>query len=62
MSLTQTPTLLPRRRQAPTLPVLMHRVHNPIDPWVRTNGFVLGVHENDFEVLVRGVLVDPVGV
>ena len=40
----------------------MDRVDNPTDPRITTNGLVLGVNENDFEVLVGGILVDPVRV
>ena len=42
--------------------MLMHRVHDPVDARVRADGFVLGVDEDDFEVFVGRVLVDPVGV
>jgi hypothetical protein len=38
------------------------RLDDPIDARISTDGFVLWVHKNDFEVLVRRVLIDPVGV
>ena len=40
----------------------MNRIHDPIDPAIAANGFMLRVDEDDLEVLVRGVLIDPVGV
>ena len=41
---------------------LVNGVHDPIDTAVAANGFVLRIDEDDLEVLVGGVLVDPVGV
>ena len=35
---------------------------DPVDTGITTDGFVLGVNENNFEVFVCRVLVDPVGV
>ena len=40
----------------------MDGLNNPIDTGVTTDGFVLGVNENDLKVFVCRVLVDPVGV
>lgn len=40
----------------------MHRLDDPVDTGITTDSFVLGVDENNFEVLVGRVLVDPVGV
>ena len=40
----------------------MNGLHNPIDTGIATDGFVLGVNENDLKVLVCRVLIDPVGV
>ena len=40
----------------------MNGLDDPIDAGVAADGFVLRIHEDDFEVLVRRVLVDPVGV
>jgi hypothetical protein len=37
-------------------------VADPVDAGVTANGLVLGVNTDDLEVLVGGVLVDPVGV
>ena len=41
---------------------LVHRLNDPVDPSVATYGLVLGIHQNDFEVFVCGVLIDPVRV
>ena len=62
MALVQTSALLPRRRQTTHLTVLVHRVHDPVDAWVAAHGLVHGIHEDDLVVLVRAVLVDPVGI
>jgi hypothetical protein len=35
---------------------------DPVDAGITTDGLVLGVDTDDLEVLVGGVLVDPVGV
>ncbi len=41
---------------------LVNRVDDPADSRVTADSLVAGVHEDDFEVLVRGILVDPVRV
>ena len=40
----------------------MDRVADPVDAGIPADGLVLGVDEDDLEVLVGRVLVDPVGV
>ena len=40
----------------------MDRLDDPVDAGITANGLVLGVDKDDLEVLVGGVLVDPVGV
>lgn len=60
--LPQPPRLLPRGSQPARLAVLVDRLHDPVDACVAADGLVLRVHEDDLEVLVRRVLVDPVGV
>lgn len=40
----------------------MNRVADPVDAGIPADGLVLGVDEDDLEVLVGRVLVDPVGV
>jgi hypothetical protein len=37
-------------------------VADPVDAGIAADSLVLGVNEDDLEVLVGGVLVDPVGV
>lgn len=41
---------------------LVHRVDDPVDAGITTDGLVLRVDQDDFEVLVGRVLVDPVRV
>jgi hypothetical protein len=41
---------------------LVNGVADPVDAGITADGLVLGVNEDDLEVLVGGVLVDPVGV
>lgn len=41
---------------------LVDSVADPVDASIAADGLVLGVDEDDLEVLVGGVLVDPVGV
>jgi hypothetical protein len=40
----------------------MNRIDDPVDTRIPTNSLVLRIDENDLEVLVCRVLVDPVGV
>ncbi|KAJ8579100.1 hypothetical protein ON010_g97 [Phytophthora cinnamomi] len=51
-----------RRREATLLAALVHGVGDPVDARVATDDLVRVVHHDDLEVLVRGVLVDPVRV
>jgi hypothetical protein len=44
------------------LTYLVHWLDDPVDSRVPPNGFVLGVNENDFEILVGGILINPVGI
>lgn len=41
---------------------LVNGLANPVDAGITADSLVLGVNEDDLEVLVGGVLVDPVGV
>jgi hypothetical protein len=41
---------------------LVNGVADPVDAGIAADGLVLGVDKDDLEVLVGGVLVDPVGV
>jgi hypothetical protein len=62
MALAQTAGFLARRSEATRFAVLVNRVDDPADSGVTADSLVAGVHEDDFEVLVRGILVDPVRV
>jgi len=41
---------------------LVDRLNNPVDPGITTNCLVLRIDKDDFEILVRGILVYPVRV
>jgi hypothetical protein len=41
---------------------LVNWINNPIDARITTDGLMLGINQNDLEVLISGILVDPVGV
>jgi hypothetical protein len=62
VALAQTTRLLAGGGQAAGLAVLVHGVDDPVDAGVAADGLVLRVDEDDLEVLVRRVLVDPVRV
>ena len=42
--------------------MLVNRIADPVDASITADGLVLGVDEDNLEVLVGGILVDPVGV
>lgn len=52
MTLVETPALLAGGSEAAELAVLVHWVDNPVDAGIAADGFVLGVNEDDFKVLV----------
>lgn len=60
MALTQTARLLASRSETTRFTMFMNRVYNPIDAGITTNGFVLRVDQDDLEILVCGVLIDPI--
>jgi len=62
VTLVDTSRLLACRCEAASFTVLVDRVDDPIDTRITTDGLVLRIDEDDFEVLVGRVLVDPVGV
>jgi hypothetical protein len=43
-------------------PYLVNGLDDPVDAGITTDGLVLRIDEDDFEVLVGRILVDPVGV
>jgi len=61
-ALAVTTVLGAGRGESPEFSVLHDRSDDPVDSWVTTDGLVLWVNEDDFEVLVGGVLADPVRV
>lgn len=62
VALSETSALLAGGGETSALTVLVHRLDDPVDARVLADDLVLGVDEDDLEVLVCGVLVDPVGV
>ena len=62
VSLAQTTALLAGGGETAALAVLVDGLDDPVDARIAADGLVLGVDEDDFVVLVRRVLVDPVRV
>ena len=62
MTLVETTRLLAGGGETTSLAVLVDGVDDPVDAGILADGLVLGVNEDDLEVLVGRVLVDPVGV
>jgi hypothetical protein len=62
MTLVEATRLLACGSETTGLAMLVDWVDDPIDARVPADGLVLWVNENDLEVLVGRVLVDPVGV
>jgi hypothetical protein len=60
VTLAEAARLLAGGGEAAGLTVLVDGVDDPVDARVAANSLVLRVDENDLEVLVGGVLVDPV--
>jgi len=62
VSLAQAAILLANARKPTSFTTLVHRVYNPVDSGITTNGFVVGINEDDLVVLVNTILVNPVRV
>ena len=62
VALVETAGLLAGGGEATGLAVLVDGVDDPVDAGIDADGLVLGVDQDDLEVLVGRVLVDPVGV
>jgi hypothetical protein len=52
----QTTVLLASRGETTELTVLVHRLAEPVDPWVIADSTVSNIHKDDLKVLVGGVL------
>jgi hypothetical protein len=52
----QTTELLASRGETTQLTVLVHRVAEPVDPWVVADSAVCNVNKDDLKVLVGGIL------
>lgn len=62
VALVDTTGLLASGGKTTGLAVLVDSVADPVDASITADGLVLGVDKDNLEVLVGGVLVDPVGV
>jgi hypothetical protein len=62
VALVDTTGFLAGGSETTALAVLVDSVADPVDAGIAADSLVLGVNEDDLEVLVGGVLVDPVGV
>lgn len=62
VTLSETTGLLSGGSQSTRFSVLVDWVDDPVDARIAADGLVLRVNEDDLEVLVSGILVDPVRV
>jgi len=62
VSLAQSTRFLASCSEATSFAVLVYRLDDPVDSGVTADHGVLWVDEDDFEIFVGRVLVDPVGV
>jgi len=60
VTLAQTSRLLAGGGETTRLPMLVHRLDDPVDARVATNSFVLRIDQYHFIVLVCRILIDPV--
>jgi hypothetical protein len=61
-TLAQTTSLSTSASKTSALPVLVHRVHNPVNTGVVTDLRMRRIDQNNFVILHSGILVDPVRV
>jgi hypothetical protein len=59
-TLAETTTLAASRGDTTALAVLVHRVANPVDLGVIADNSVLNINEDNFEIFVGSIGVDPV--
>ena len=59
---SEATVLLAGRGEASSFAVLVHRVHDPVDASIVSDGNVGRIHQDNLEVLVSSILVDPVRV
>lgn len=62
MTLVDTSGLLTSGSQTSSFTVLVNRVADPVVTSISSDGLVRWINKDNFEVLVSGVLVNPVGV
>jgi len=59
---SKTAVLFSNAGEAASLSALVHRISDPVDPWVAADGFMIWVNEDNFVIFVDAVLVNPVRV
>lgn len=62
MALAQSPVLFPNTGETTSFAAFVYWLGNPVDTRIPANSFVVGVHKDDFEILVNAILVYPVRV
>jgi hypothetical protein len=62
VTLSVTAILLANGGKTTSLTVLVNGVDDPVDAGITTDGLVVGINEDDLEVLVGSILVNPVRV
>lgn len=62
VSLAETTRALASRGETAQLTMLHHRVADPVDLGIASDGLVCRIDENDFEESIGRVRADPVGV
>jgi len=61
-ALSKTAVLFSNASETASLPALVYRLGDPVDPRVAANGFMIWVDEDDLVIFVDTVLVNPVRV
>jgi len=59
---SETTVMFSNAGETTSLPALVHRLGDPVNPRVAANGFVIGVYEDDLIIFVDTVLVNPIRV
>lgn len=62
VTLAQPTRLLASSSETTRFTVLVNGIDDPVDPGITANGFVLRIYQDDLEIFVSRVLVDPVGI
>lgn len=62
MTLAQSPVLFPNAGETTSFAAFVHWLGDPVDTGIPANSFVVGIHKDNFEILVNTILVHPVRV